>query len=297
MSHADPAELIESARSTGRGIGAFNAICLEHAEAIVEAAEEEKIPAILQISENTVAYHGGRIAPLAAACLKLIEGAAVPLALHLDHATTLDLCKEAADAGLRSVMFDASASDYDDNVRRTASASEWARSNGIWIEAELGEIGGKDGAHAPGVRTKPHEAAGFVEATGVNSLAVAIGTSHGMLDRSASLDLELLDSIAKEVSVPLVLHGSSGVSDTLLAAAVAHGMAKVNVATQLNQAFTRSVRTVLDGNTTTADPRTYLAPGRTSIVTTTRRLIRVLRGDEPAAWPQHSIHEKKKAHA
>jgi fructose-bisphosphate aldolase, class II len=280
MPHAKPSDLMLEARNARRGIGAFNAICLEHAEAIVQAAEEENAPVILQISENTIAYHGGRIGPLAAACRALIDTAAVPMVLHLDHATSFRLCREAADAGFTSVMFDASVADYAENVRSTAQVAEWARSHGIWIEAELGEIGGKDGAHAPGARTNPAEAAAFAAATGVDSLAVAIGSSHGMLDRSADLDLDLLSQLVDAVDLPLVLHGSSGVADELIGQAVDRGMVKVNVATQLNQAFTENARTVLSQHPHLADPRKYLGPGRDAMAATVRRLIRVL-GRQP----------------
>lgn len=280
MPHAKPSDLLFQARNSRRGIGAFNAICLEHAEAVVQAAEEENAPVILQISENTIAYHGGRIRPLAAACRALIDASTVPILLHLDHATSFRLCQEAADAGFASVMFDASAADYAGNVRSTAQVAAWARSNGIWIEAELGEIGGKDGAHAPGARTDPVEAAAFVAATGVDSLAVAIGSSHGMLDRSADLDLELLGRLVAAVDLPLVLHGSSGVADELIGQAVDRGMVKVNVATQLNQALTEHARSVLSRNPGVADPRKYLGPGRDAMAATVRRLIRVL-GRQP----------------
>ena len=139
-------------------------------------------------------------------------------------------------------MFDASRLDYDANVAATARAARWAHEHDLWIEAELGEIGGKDGAHAPGVRTDPDDAAAFVEATGVDALAVAVGSSHAMVDRTAGLDLDLVATLAGRLAVPLVLHGSSGVPDAGLAAAVAAGIVKVNIGTILNVAFTTAVR-------------------------------------------------------
>ena len=125
--------------------------------------------------------------------------------------------------------------------------ARWCQDRGIWVEAELGEIGGKNGVHAPGARTRPDEAAVYVAATGVDALAVAVGSSHAMLTRDAALDLELIAKIRDAVSLPLVLHGSSGVPDAGLAAAVRAGMTKINVATQLNKAFTAAVRASLNG--------------------------------------------------
>jgi fructose-bisphosphate aldolase class II len=139
---------------------------------------------------------------------------------------------------------------------------------GVWVEAELGEVGGKDGAHAPGVRTDPGEAAEFVRATGVDALAVAVGSSHAMLTRDAVLDDALIAEIAGRVSTPLVLHGSSGVPDAGLASAVRHGVVKVNIATHLNSA--------LAADATLVDPRTYLGRARTAIATEVAHLLGVL---------------------
>ena len=141
----------------------------------------------------------------------------MPVSLHLDHVEDDDLLRRAADVGISSVMYDASKLDYDKNVEATRAAREWAHANGLYLEAELGEVGGKDGAHAPGVRTDPGEAAEFVAATGVDALAVAVGSSHAMTDRSAALDHALIAELARAVPVPLVLHGSSGVPDDELA--------------------------------------------------------------------------------
>src|SRR2546430_14901825 len=131
----------------------------------------------------------------------------------------------------------------------------------MWVEAELGEIGGKDGVHSPGARTDPGDAARYVDAAGVDALAVAVGSSHGMLTRDAVLDTGLIARIRGVVSVPLVLHGSSGVPDAALAAAVAAGMTKINVATQLNKAYTGAVRDRLAADATLVDPRRYGAAG------------------------------------
>ena len=268
-------EIIEPARAAGRGVGAFNVIGIEHAEAIVTGAEDAGAPTVLQISENCVAYHGA-LAPIAGACLAIARAAAVPVAVHLDHATSTDLVRAAAGLGLGSVMFDASGLPYEQNVAATAEMAAWCHDRGLWVEAELGEIGGKNGVHAALARTDPAEAAGYVAATGVDALAVAVGSSHAMLTRDAVLDVGLITAIARAVSVPLVLHGSSGVPDADLAAAVAAGMTKVNIATQLNKVFTAAVRRCLAADAGLVDPRKYGAAGRAAIAPEVARLLGVL---------------------
>jgi fructose-bisphosphate aldolase class II len=146
----------------------------------------------------------------------------------------------------------------------------------VWVEAELGEVGGKDGAHAPGVRTDPDQAAAFVAETGVDALAVAVGSSHAMLTRDAVLDLDLVEALRQRVPVPLVLHGSSGVDDEGLRAAVQSGMVKVNIATHLNKALTAAAREALGADPDLVDPRKYLGPGRDAVTAEVARLLRVL---------------------
>jgi fructose-bisphosphate aldolase, class II len=270
-------EIVGPASAEGRGVGAFNIVGIEHAEAIVTGAEAAGAPVALQISQNCVAYHGA-LQPIAAAALAVAAAAAVPVAVHLDHATGEDLVRAAAAAGLGSVMFDASALPYPDNVAATARVTRWCHERGIWTEAELGEIGGKDGVHSARARTRPDEAAGYAAATGVDALAVAVGSSHAMLTRDAVLDLGLIARIHQAVPVPLVLHGSSGVPDEGLAAAVAAGMTKINVATQLNKAYTAAVRARLAADPALTDPRRYGAAGRDAVAGEVTRLLSVLQG-------------------
>ncbi|MEY9907471.1 fructose-bisphosphate aldolase class II [Catenulispora sp. MAP12-49] len=278
-------ELITAARAGHRGLAAFNVITLEHAEAIVAAAESVQSPVILQISENAVKFHHGRLAPIARASAAVAEAAGVEVALHLDHVEDPALLRQAADYGFGSAMFDGSHLDYDANVAATREAADWAHARGLWLEAELGKVGGKDGepplsAHAPGARTDPEEARAFVVATGVDALAVAIGSSHAMTDRSAVLDHELIARLRDAVGVPLVLHGSSGVPDEELARAVAGGVVKVNIGTALNIAFTGAVRGWLEQAPANAvDPRKYLAPAREDMAETAARFINVLSPD------------------
>jgi fructose-bisphosphate aldolase, class II len=269
------AAIVAAARAAGRGAGAFNVIGVEHAEAIVAGAEAAGAPVILQISENCVAYHGA-LEPIGRAVLAVAAAAAVPAAVHLDHATGADLVRSAVRLGFGSVMFDASRLSYDDNVAATAELAAWCHGRGIWLEAELGEIGGKDGAHDPRVRTRPGEAAAYVAATGADALAVAVGSSHAMLTRDAVLDLALIGRIRAAVPVPLVLHGSSGVPDEGLTAAVKAGLTKINIATQLNKAFTAAVRRRLEDDAVLVDPRRYLGPARDAVASEVCRLLGVL---------------------
>jgi fructose-bisphosphate aldolase, class II len=267
--------IVEPAAAAGRGAGAFNVISIEHAEAIAAGAESAGLPVILQISENCVRFHHG-LAAIAAATLSIARSASVPVAVHLDHATDEELVRTAADLGLGSVMYDTSAMPYQVSVSATKALAGWCHDRGVAVEAELGEIGGKDGVHSPVARTRPAEAAAFARETGVDALAVAVGSSHAMLTRDAVLDLELIAEIHEVVPVPLVLHGSSGVPDETLSAAVAAGLAKVNIGTQLNKVFTAAVRETLSRNPAMIDPRRYLADGRDAVGAEVSRLLRII---------------------
>lgn len=281
MSRVPTAELVGRAVAAGRAVVGFNVITLEHAEAIAQGAESAGAGAILQLSENAIRFHGGDPRPIVTACAAVAEASAVPLSIHLDHvedAALVDLAIANAEAwGIGSIMVDASRLGYAENVAATAEAARRARAVGLWVEAELGEIGGKDGAHAPGVRTDPADAASFVEATGVDGLAVAVGSSHAMRERTAGVDIELVSRIAGRVPVPLVLHGSSGVPDEVIEAAVAAGIRKVNVGTALNIAATAAVRRALDEDAALVDPRTYTRPAREAMAATVSAFLRVVR--------------------
>ncbi len=272
------AELVGAAYAAGRGLAAVNVIGLEHAEGILAGAEAAGTGIILQISENCVAYHGS-LAPIGTAVLAAARAAAVPVVVHLDHATREDLVREAIALGFGSVMYDASALPYADNVGITTDIAAWCHDRGVFVEAELGEIGGKDGVHAAGARTDPAQAAEFVRVTGVDALAVAVGSSHAMRTRDAVLDLGLVRRIRAAVSVPLVLHGSSGVPDDALSAAVTAGLTKINMATQLNKVFTAAVRGCLANDAGMTDPRRYLSAGRDAVAAEVTHFLGVLRAD------------------
>lgn len=267
------AGLVRAAAAAGTGLGAFNVIHLETAEALVAASEQAGLPVVLQVSQNCADYHGA-LEPIGLATLAVARRATTPVAVHLDHAEREELVDEAIALGFGSVMFDGGALPYEENVAVTARVTAKAHAAGVFVEGELGEVGGKDGAHAPGVRTDPAEAAAFVEATGVDALAVAVGSSHAMTDRTAALDLDLIARLHDALPVPLVLHGSSGVADEEIARAIEAGMTKINVSTHLNGHFTRAVREVLGARPDIVDSRKYVREGREAVVVEAARMLR-----------------------
>jgi len=265
-------DLMDAAAQRRTGVGAFNVIHLETAEALVAGAERVRLPVILQISENCVKYHGG-LEPLAIATMAVARQAQVPVAVHLDHAEDEELAKQAVDLGFGSVMFDGAHLDYSANIAATARIARYAHSRGVYVEAELGKVGGKGGAHAPGVRTDPQEATAFVEETEVDALAVAVGSSHAMTERTASLDISLIRRLHDALKVPLVLHGSSGVPDSEIVAAIRAGMTKINISTHLSGLFTRAVREYLEENPSVVDSRKYVGIARDALIPETGRLL------------------------
>jgi ketose-bisphosphate aldolase len=260
-------------KALGLGLGAFNVVHIESAEKFVEAAERANRPVVLQISENAAKFHG-RLAPITLATISIAQSSSVPVVVHLDHAESRDLISEAVRLGVTSVMFDGSKLDYNENVRITRQVVDECHAAGISVEAELGEVGGKNGVHDPSARTEPSEAATFVADTGVDLLAVAVGSSHAMTTRDATLDTTLISQIAAAVPVPLVLHGSSGVSDAAMKDAIKAGITKVNVSTHLNVLFTDAVRKYLAENPEVVDTRKYLKPGYESVTAEVERLLR-----------------------
>ncbi|WP_426516162.1 class II fructose-bisphosphate aldolase [Diaminobutyricibacter sp. McL0618] len=278
-------ELVLAAAARHTGIGAFNVIHLETAEALVSAAEQAGAPVILQISQNCVLWHGG-LDPIARAALTAAEASSAHVAVHLDHAEDENLARRAIDLGFGSVMFDGSALDYEANVEATVRVVEYAHVNDAFVEAELGTIGGKDGAHAPGTRTDPREAHRFVDETGVDALAVAVGSSHAMTERTAAIDLDLVSRIHAAVHVPLVLHGSSGVPDETIIMAIRAGMTKINVSTHLNGFFTTAVRAYLAAHPEVVDSRRYVGAGREALAAEAARLITVFSSGPRTGFPE-----------
>lgn len=269
------------AQQEGWAVGAFNANTLEQAQAIVLAAQSETAPAIIQVSHRALTYIGSGneiqgLKYIAAIGKVAAESVTVPIALHLDHGTESEVLQAIA-LGFTSVMFDGDDLSYDENVSTTKRLCEIAHAKEVCMEAELGEVPKPDGKaydESAIALTQPDEAVQFVETTGIDTFAVALGSVHGLKTKQISLDLDRLKRIRACVSVPLVLHGSSGVSDQDIQQGVAMGLCKVNVATQLSQAFTGAVREVLDRDGEVVDPRKYLAPGRNAQIEAVRERIR-----------------------
>lgn len=272
---ADTAVLARDCAAHKVGLAAFNVVLLDHAEAFVDAAENTGLPLVLQLSQNAVKYHGGRLRPLGRALIELAEASNVPVSVHLDHAESTDLCREAVELGFTSIMYDGSKLPDAKNRETTAEITNFAHEHGVSVEAELGEVGGKNGVHDPSARTNPEDAAQFVEDTGVDLLAVAVGSSHAMATREAVLDNQLIAAIHELVPVPLVLHGSSGVPDEGMVAAIQAGMTKINVSTHLNVVFTQGVRQILDENPKIVDPRKYVGPATHVVQEEVERLMRL----------------------
>lgn len=269
-------DLLRSARERRGAIAAFNVITLEHIEAIVSAGERADSAVILQISQNCVRFHGA-LAPLALAALSAARCATSPVTVHLDHANDEDLVQSAVDLGIPSVMFDASSAPYHENVARTRAVVESCHRFDVAVEAQLGEVGGKDGIHAPGTRTDPAQARAYVEATGADSLAVAVGTSHAKTERDLRVDVLLVERLREASSVPLVLHGASSLSDDEIGKAVRAGITKVNIATHINRYFSDAIRAQITIDPRRSDPRRYLGPARLAMSVEAERLLGVLR--------------------
>lgn len=272
---------VQAAYRSGYAIGAFNANTMEQMQAIVLAAQAESAPVIIQVSHRALHYvgHGNTIHGLqtmAALGKVAAAGVDVPVSLHLDHANEEEVLGAIA-LGYTSVMYDGGDLPFEANVAATSRLAEIARSAGVCMEAEIGEVPKPDGAayDPAGLNlTAPEEAQTFVDKTGVDLLAIALGSVHGLKDKAVSLDLERLQAIRAAVHVPLVLHGSSGVTDDHIAQGIKGGLAKVNVATQMNKAFTDAARAALTSDETLVDPRKYLGPAREAQTAAVRERIR-----------------------
>ena len=269
MTLVSTAALLQDADARGTGVAALNVITLEQAEGTVLGAEQAGLPVILQVSQNAAKFHLDDPGPLAAALAVLARTSQVEVSLHLDHVTRTSLLHRAAECGFSSVMFDAGPLPYEENVATTREAARWGHEHGLLVEAELGYVGGKasqvESAHGDGVRTDPDQAREYVAETGVDALAVAVGSKHAMTTAEAELDLDLVARLREAVSVPLVLHGSSGVPQPTIAAAIRAGITKVNIGTITTIAFTRPIRQKLADLPKLNDPRQYLEPARTSV--------------------------------
>jgi fructose-bisphosphate aldolase class II len=269
------------AHQEGWAVGAFNANTLEQVQAIVLAAQAEQAPAIIQISHRALTHVGSGnevqgIKYIAALGKIAAESVAAPVALHLDHGTESEVVQAIA-LGFTSVMFDGDGLPFEENISITKRLCDMAHSVGVCMEAEVGEVPKPDGKafdESAIELTDPDEALQFAQVTGIDTLAVALGSVHGLKSKTVSLDLERLQAIRKQVSIPLVLHGSSGVSDADIKQGVSMGLSKVNVATQLAQAFTGAVREELNKDNSLVDPRKYMSAGRNAQMEIVRERMR-----------------------
>jgi len=283
MTLVNPHSWILAAQKEGFAIGGFNANTLEQLQAIVAAAQLEKAPVIVQISHRALQYlgNGNEIYGLqyfAAMAKTAAESVAVPIALHLDHGTESEAIQAIA-LGFSSVMFDGENYTFEENIAISKKIAALAHAMNVCIEAEIGAVPKPDGAEineADLVLTDPDDALEFVQKTSVDTLAIALGSVHGMQTKENDLDLVRLEQIRAKVDLPLVLHGSSGVTNEAILSAIKMGLSKINIATQLNTAFTAGVRSALEENNTLVDPRKYLGRGIAAQIEVVRERIRFL---------------------
>lgn len=267
--------MVSAAKKGGYAVGAFNVENMEMAQAVILAAEEMDSPVILQTTPSTVRYGGIKL--LGRMLAALAEDAKVPTAVHLDHGESFIMAATAIKNGYTSIMIDGSRLDFEKNINLTKKVGEVCGIFGIPLEAELGKVGGKEDdaeSDGPGY-TDPAEAAEFVKQTGVFSLAVGIGTSHGIYDGAPKLDIPRIGLIAEHIDIPLVLHGTSGLPDADVKACIRRGICKVNYATELRIEFTKGVKQAIAENPEAFDPKIYLSAGREKVKQTVKRRIAV----------------------
>ena len=275
MSFVTTEQMLYKADKEGYAVGAFNVENMEMVMAVIKACEETNAPAILQTTPSTVKYAGLDMyyANVAAAAKR----ARVPIALHLDHGNSFELAMQALHTGYTSIMIDGSKLVLEENIALSKRVADVCRACGIPVEAELGKVGGKEddmSCDDPGY-TDPDDAVRFVNETGVTSLAVAIGTAHGIYKGEPKLDVERLSEIRKVVSIPLVLHGASGVPDEAVKDCIRRGISKVNFATELRIAFSDGIKEYLAKDPEVFDPKKYCALGSEKVTALVKEKIAV----------------------
>ena len=278
-------EMLKKAQREGYAIPAFNIHNLETLEVVVETAAELKSPVILAGTPSTIEYAGGEfIVAMADAAAKKYN---IPIAIHLDHFEVIEEIKHFVDLGFKSTMIDASHETFEENIEIVKKVVEYAHKYDATVEAELGRLGGQEDDlivdEKDSKYTNPKQAKEFVEKTGIDSLAVAIGTAHGLYEGEAKLDFDRLKEIRDMVDVPLVLHGASDVSDELVKKAISLGICKVNVATDLKIPFSDAVKKYFIENPDANDPRKYMTPGKEAMKKVVEHKIMVC-GSNEKAW-------------
>ncbi|TNJ60850.1 class II fructose-1,6-bisphosphate aldolase [Paenibacillus hemerocallicola] len=270
-------EFLPKAKANKFAVGQFNMNNLEFAQAITDAAIEENSPFIFGVSEGALKYMGMEYTVAIAEAAAKKSG--LPIALHLDHGSSFEVAMKCIRAGFSSVMFDGSHYTLEENIRLTKEVVKAARAMGVSVEGELGTIGGVeddisvDEEHAN--LAKPEEAIRFYEETGVDCLAIAVGTAHGMYKGEPKIHYDIIEQVAKAVPVPIVLHGGSGVPDEAIRLSIAAGVGKINVNTENQVACTEAIREVLAKDANVYDPRKYLTPARKAMVEVVKAKIRL----------------------
>lgn len=269
-------EMLEYARQAGFAVGAFNADNMEMVGAVVEAAQEERAPVIVQIAPRTVVYAGlNTIAGLVQNAAAQVD---VPVVLHLDHGDSYERNVQCLRAGFTSLMFDGCKLSYMENVVITSRITDVAHIAGIPVEAELGQVlhAGASSDEVAAAVTDPDQALDFVQRTGCDTLAIAVGSIHGMLGREAELNVARVRAIADKVGLPLVLHGASGITDDSVQEAIKYGFCKINVATYIKQGFVAQLKATLEEKPDSVDLRVLLAPAREAAKERVREKMRLL---------------------
>ncbi|MDG4657645.1 fructose-bisphosphate aldolase [Ectobacillus antri] len=270
-------EMLNKALEGKYAVGQFNINNLEWTQAILAAAEQEQSPVILGVSEGAARHMGGfKTTVMMVKGLMEDMKITVPVAIHLDHGSSFDKCKEAIDAGFTSVMIDASHHPFDENVETTKKVVEYAHARNVSVEAELGTVGGQeDDVVAEGViYADPNECAELVKRTGVDCLAPALGSVHGPYKGEPNLGFKEMEQVRDLTGVPLVLHGGTGIPKSDIDRSISLGTSKINVNTENQIAFTKAVREVLGADGEVYDPRKYIVPGREAIKATVVGKIR-----------------------
>lgn len=260
-------EMLNKAKDNGYAVGQFNINNLEYIQAILQAAEEEKSPVILGVSEGAGKYMGG-FKVVVAMVKSLMEeyGTTVPVAIHLDHGSSFEKCAQAIHAGFTSVMIDASHSPIEQNIELTKKVVELAHIHGVSVEAEVGTVGGEEDGVIGGINyADPEECLRLVKEAGIDCLAPALGSVHGPYQGEPNLGFKEMEEILNLTQVPLVLHGGTGIPTKDIQKAVSLGTAKINVNTENQMAQTKAIRQVLNEKTELYDPRKYLGPGTEAI--------------------------------
>ncbi|RAL23338.1 class II fructose-1,6-bisphosphate aldolase [Thermoflavimicrobium daqui] len=270
-------DFLPRAKKEGFAVGQFNMNNLEFTQAIIQAGIEERSPLIFGASEGAIRYMG--LNNVVALAKIAAEESGLPVALHLDHGSSYEMVIKCIRAGFSSVMFDGSHYSFEENIRLTKKVVEAAHAAGVSVEAELGTIGGVEDdlnvADEDAKLANPEEAIRFWEETKVDAMAIAVGTAHGMYKGEPKIRFDIIEKVSKNIEVPIVLHGGSGVPDEAIVKSISLGVGKINVNTENQVASSKVIRELLEANPDMIDPRKYLGPGREAIKEVVKQKMRL----------------------